>query len=90
MAVLLFVAVLTVHLHYGFSSIKLMSVMAGRAQFGPQGTKLTCSILLALRPSSSVALGRWRWTTISGRRDNGFDKTRSTTRQSWLNEKLFG
>ena len=37
MAVLLFVAIFTVHLPYGFSSIKLMSVTAGRAQFGPAG-----------------------------------------------------
>ena len=37
MAAVLFVAALTVHLPYGFSSIKLMSVTAGRAQFGPPG-----------------------------------------------------
>lgn len=30
MAVLLFVAIFTFHLPYGFSSVKLMSVMAGR------------------------------------------------------------
>src|ERR1700739_739789 len=34
MAALLFVAIFTVHLPYGFSSIKLMSVTAGRGQFG--------------------------------------------------------
>src|SRR5499427_3858384 len=33
MAVVLFVAMLTVHLPYGFSSIKLLSVISGRAQF---------------------------------------------------------
>src|SRR5260370_42096894 len=37
MAVLLFVAIFSVHLPYGFSSIKLMGVTAGRAQFGPPG-----------------------------------------------------
>src|SRR5260221_2095451 len=37
MAVLLFVAIFTVHLPYGFSSIKLMSVMAGRAPVGSPG-----------------------------------------------------
>ena len=37
MAGLLFVAIVTVHLPYGFSSIKLMSVASGRAQFGPPG-----------------------------------------------------
>jgi putative oxidoreductase len=43
MAVLLFVAIFTVHLPYGFSSIKLMSVLAGRAQFGPPGYE--CNLL---------------------------------------------
>src|SRR5258707_11087021 len=37
MAVLLFVAIFTVHIPYGFSSIKLMSVMAGRAPLWPPG-----------------------------------------------------
>jgi putative oxidoreductase len=43
MAVLLFVAIFSVHLPYGFSSIKLMSVTAGRAQFGPPGYE--CNLL---------------------------------------------
>jgi putative oxidoreductase len=34
MIVLLLVAIVTVHRPYGFSSIKLMSVTNGRAQFG--------------------------------------------------------
>ena len=37
MAAVLFVAMITVHLPYGFSSIKIMSVTNGRAQFGPPG-----------------------------------------------------
>jgi putative oxidoreductase len=43
MAVLLFVAIFTVHLPYGFSSIKLMGVVDGRAQFGPPGYE--CDLL---------------------------------------------
>jgi putative oxidoreductase len=43
MAAVLLVAIFTVHLPYGFSSIKLMSVTAGRAQFGPPGYE--CSLL---------------------------------------------
>lgn len=43
MAVLLFVAIFTVHLPYGFSSIKLMNVVEGRAQFGPPGYE--CDLL---------------------------------------------
>ena len=37
MAGLLLVAMVTVHLPYGFSSIKLLGVVNGRAQFGPPG-----------------------------------------------------
>jgi putative oxidoreductase len=40
MAAVLFAAMLTVHLPYGFSSIKLLSVTSGRAQFGPPGYEL--------------------------------------------------
>jgi putative oxidoreductase len=43
MAVLLFVAIFSVHLPYGFSSIKLTGVTAGRAQFGPPGYE--CNLL---------------------------------------------
>src|SRR5215469_2665059 len=53
MIVLLLVAVVTVHLPYGFSSIKLMSVTNGRAQFGPPGYEtdllyIACIVTLAL------------------------------------------
>ena len=37
MAAVLLVAMLTVHLPYGFSSIKLQTVTAAGAQFGPPG-----------------------------------------------------
>jgi putative oxidoreductase len=50
MAVVLFVAMLTVHLFYGFSSIKLLSVMSGRAQFGPPGYELDLLYLACLAP----------------------------------------
>jgi len=48
MAVLLFVAIFTVHLPYGFSSIKLMSVTAGHAQFGPPGYEVSVLYLACL------------------------------------------
>jgi putative oxidoreductase len=41
--ILLAVAIVTVHLPYGFSSIKLVSVTAGRAQFEPPGYE--CDLL---------------------------------------------
>ena len=43
MAALLLVAIFTVHLSYGFSSIKLMAVTAAGAQFGPPGYE--CDLL---------------------------------------------
>ena len=43
MAAVLLVAALTVHLPYGFSSIKLIAVTAAGAQFGPPGYE--CDLL---------------------------------------------
>ena len=48
MAAVLFVAMLTVHLPYGFSSIKLLTVTSGRAQFGPPGYELDLLYLACL------------------------------------------
>jgi len=48
MAALLVVATLTVHLPYGFSSIKLLSVTAAGAQFGPPGYEVDLLYLAAL------------------------------------------
>jgi putative oxidoreductase len=61
MAVLLFVAIFTVHLSYGFSSIKLMSVTVGRAQFGPPGYEcnllyLACLAALVFGGSGPLAI----------------------------------
>jgi putative oxidoreductase len=69
MAAVLFVAMLTVHLPYGFSSIKLLSVMSGRAQFGPPGYEidllyLACLAALVFAGSGPLAidglLRKWR------------------------------
>ena len=61
MAAVLFVAALTVHLPYGFSSVKLMSVTSGRAQFGPPGYEvdllyIACLAALAFGGSGPMAL----------------------------------
>jgi len=48
MAAVLFVAMLTVHLPYGFSSIKLLSVTSGRVQFGAPGYELDLLYLACL------------------------------------------
>jgi putative oxidoreductase len=54
MAAVLFVAIFTVHLPYGFSSIKLLSFTAGRAQFGPPGYELS---LLYIACLAALVLG---------------------------------
>src|SRR6266481_5989021 len=64
MAAVLFVAMLTVHLPYGFSSIKLLSVTAGRAQFGPPGYELdllylACLAALVLGGPGPLAIDRY-------------------------------
>ena len=64
MAGLLFVAILTVHLPYGFSSIKLMGVISGRAQFGPPGYEvdllyLACLAALVLGGSGPIAIDHY-------------------------------
>jgi putative oxidoreductase len=61
MAAVLLVAMFTVHLPYGFSSIKLMSVTAGRAQFGPPGYEcnllyLACLAALVIGGSGQMAI----------------------------------
>ena len=47
-AAVLIVAMVTVHLPYGFSSVKLLSVSASGAQFGPVGYELDLLYLAAL------------------------------------------
>jgi putative oxidoreductase len=61
MAAVLLVAILTVHLRYGFSSIKLMAVTPTGAQFGPVGYEtnllyLACLMALVLGGSGPLAL----------------------------------
>jgi putative oxidoreductase len=47
-ALVLLVAMVTVHLPYGFSLVKLLSVSASGAQFGPVGYELDLLYLAAL------------------------------------------
>jgi len=54
MAAVLLVAMFTVHLPYGFSSIKLMAVTAAGAQFGPPGYETN---LLYLACLAALVLG---------------------------------
>jgi putative oxidoreductase len=61
MAAVLLVAMFTVHLPYGFSSIKLLAVTASGAQFGPPGYEtnllyLVCLAALVLGGSGPMAI----------------------------------
>ena len=61
MAAVLLVATITVHLPYGFSSIKLRGVTAAGAQFGPPGFEtdllyLACLAALVLGGSGPLAI----------------------------------
>jgi putative oxidoreductase len=61
MAALMLVAIFTVHLPYGFSSIKLMAVTAAGAQFGPPGYEcellyLACLVALVLGGPGPLAI----------------------------------
>lgn len=63
--ILLAVAIVTVHLPYGFSSIKLISITNGRAQFGPPGYEcdllyIACFLVLALSAPTPWSIDAWR------------------------------
>jgi len=58
--ILLAVAVFTVHLPYGFSSIKLLGVSNGRAQFGPPGYE--CDLLYIASIVVLVLMGPTPWS----------------------------
>ena len=76
MAAVLVVAAITVHLPYGFSSIKLQAVTAAGAQFGPPGFEtdllyLACLAALVLGGSGPLAI------------DGFLAKRREITRHLW-------
>ena len=61
MAAVLLVAMITVHLPYGFSSLKLQAVTAAGAQFGPPGCEtdllyLACLAALVLGGSGPLSI----------------------------------
>jgi putative oxidoreductase len=63
--IVLLTAMFTVHLPYGFSSIKLKAVVDGRAQFGPPGYEcdllyIACILALVFLGPSPWSLDRYR------------------------------
>lgn len=64
MAAVLLVAMVTVHLPFGFTSIKLLAVTAQGPQFGPPGYEtdllyLACLATLVMAGSGPLAVDRW-------------------------------
>lgn len=73
MIAVLLVAALTVHLPYGFSSIKLMAVTAAGPQFGPPGYEtdllyLACLVALGFGGPGPFAVDGWRARARKSRR----------------------
>jgi putative oxidoreductase len=67
MAAVLLVAVFTVHLPYGFSSIKLKAITADGAQFGPPGYEcdllyLACLAALVIGGAGAFSIDGFRST----------------------------
>ena len=58
--ILLAVAIFTVHLPYGFSSIKLLGVSNGSAQFGPPGYE--CNLLYIAAIVALLLIGPTPWS----------------------------
>src|SRR5215467_12280772 len=63
--ILLAVAIITVHIPYGFTSIKLLSVSNGRAQFGPPGYE--CDLLYIACIVALVFIGPTPWSVDNRR-----------------------
>ena len=59
MAIVLIVAIVTVHLPFGFSSIKLMSVTPAGPQFGPPGSEVALFYLAGLAALVMGGAGPW-------------------------------
>ena len=57
--IVLLVAIATVHLPYGFSSIKLLSVTAGKPQFGPPGYECALLYIVCIGTLGLTGPGAW-------------------------------
>jgi len=66
MAAVLLVAIFTVHLPYGFSSIKLISVTAAGPQFGPPGYECDLLYLACLAALVMTGPGPFAMDKIAG------------------------
>lgn len=88
LGIIMATAMFTVHVRYGFSSIRLKAISAGGAEFGPIGYELNVVyiaglVTLALAGTSPLSFDRWRETrrrnlTVS---DGGSPESRSRSRR---------
>jgi putative oxidoreductase len=65
MVIVLIVAIVTVHLQFGFSSIKFLAVTADGPQFGKPGIEcdllyLACILTLLSAGAGPLAIDSWR------------------------------
>jgi putative oxidoreductase len=63
LAIVMFTAMLTVHLRYGFSSIRLVAVTTSSAQFGPIGYEMN---LLYIAGLATLAVGGAGRLSVNG------------------------
>jgi putative oxidoreductase len=70
MTVLMLVAMFTVHLPYGFSSIKIQGVVHGRAQFGPPGYEVDLLYIAAMAALVAGGSGPLSVAALFQRREN--------------------
>ena len=71
----LLVAMFTVHLRYGFSSVKLLAVTATGPQFGPPGYELTLLYLACLAALLVGGAGPYSIDGLIARRRDRFART---------------
>jgi putative oxidoreductase len=70
MAVLLFVAIFTVHLPNGFSSVKVVSVTAAGPQFGPVGYEVDHLYLACLAALVFIGAGPFSLDSFLQKREH--------------------
>lgn len=68
LAIILVVAIFTVHLPYGFSAIKLQAVTAAGPQFGPPGYEANLLYLACLATLVAGGSGPWAFDARRSRR----------------------
>jgi len=80
MAAILLVAIFTVHMPFGFTSIKLMAVTPSGPQFGPPGYECDLLYLACLAALVLAGSGPWSLDSILSKRWRSLWSAKSVTR----------